>query len=251
MAAQSLSVTGRSRKIRVWDLPLRLFHWLLVAVIALAFLSSEEGGSLSNWHIASGWMAAVLIAFRIVWGLVGGEHSRWSDFVRPSGLADHFRDLVRLRPAPTLGHNPLGALSVLALLALAATVVWTGTALGDVGEGLHELLAWTLLALVALHIFAVLVMSLLCRENLVGAMITGRKPVEPHPDAHDARRPPWYGFILAALAVAGAIQGVRSVDPLAFTPRSPEAFERGGEAGRTDGAAHETEAGEHSGDEGG
>jgi cytochrome b len=87
MATQTLSATDRTRKIRVWDLPLRLFHWFLVAAIALAFLSSEEGSPLSDWHIASGWIAMVLIVFRIFWGLVGGEHSRWSDFVRPSGFA--------------------------------------------------------------------------------------------------------------------------------------------------------------------
>lgn len=242
MATQTLSATGRSRKIRVWDLPLRLFHWLLVAAVALAFLSSEEGSPLSDWHIASGWAAAVLIAFRIVWGFVGGEHSRWSDFVRPSGLATHLRELARFRPAPTPGHNPLGALSVLVLLALVAGVSGTGAALGEAGEELHELLAWTLLALIALHVVAVAVMSSLSRENLIGAMITGRKPADRHPDAHDARRPPWFGFILAALVVAGTVYAVQTFDPLAFTPRSVEAYEHRSEAEGTGEAGREVEA---------
>lgn len=244
MAAQTLATPGRSPKVRVWDLPLRLFHWLLVAAIAVAFLSSEEGSPLSAWHIASGWVAAVLIVFRIFWGLVGGEHSRWSDFVRPSGLATHVRELARFRPAPTLGHNPLGALSVLVLLALAAGVVWTGAALGEAGEELHELLAWTLLALIALHVFAVVVMSMLSRENLIGAMVTGRKPADRHPDAHDARRPRWYGYVVAALVVGGTIYAVRTFDPLAFAPRSVEAYEHGGERGQTSAAAHDVEADE-------
>lgn len=249
MATQTFSTTGRSRKIRVWDLPLRLFHWLLVATIALAFLSSEEGSPVSDWHIASGWVAAVLIVFRIFWGLVGGEHSRWSNFVRPSGLAAHFRELARLRPAPTLGHNPLGALSVLVLLALAAGVVWTGAALGEAGEELHEVLAWTLLALIALHVVAVVVMSILAGENLVVAMVTGRKPADRHPGAQDARRPPWYGFVLGALAAAGAIYAVRTFDSLAFTPRSVEAYEHGSETGRTNAAGYEVEADESGGDD--
>lgn len=231
MATHSLSADGVSGRVRVWDLPLRLFHWLLVAAIALAFLSSEEGSLLSAWHIASGWAAAVLIAFRLVWGLVGGEHSRWSDFVRPSGLGAHLRELLRFRPAPTLGHNPLGALSVIVLLALATAVVWTGVALGEAGEEWHELLAWTLLALVGLHVIAVILMSLLTRENLVAAMITGRKPADRHPDAHDARRPRWHGIVLAAIALAGAAFAVRAFDPLAFTPRSVEAYEHGIAAG--------------------
>jgi cytochrome b len=236
MATQTLSATDRTRKIRVWDLPLRLFHWFLVAAIALAFLSSEEGSPLSDWHIASGWIAMVLIVFRIFWGLVGGEHSRWSDF-------------TRFRSVPTLGHNPLGALSVLVLLALAAAVVWTGAAFGDAGEESHELLARTLLGLIAVHVVAVVVMSVLSRENLVSAMITGRKPAERHPDAHDARRPQWYGFVVAALGVGGTIYAVRTFDPLAFTPRSVEAYGQGSEMGQPTEAGHEVEADEEGGDD--
>lgn len=249
MATRSVSGIGRSRTIRVWDFPLRLFHWLLAAAIALALLSSEEGNSLSHWHIVSGWIAAVLIVFRIFWGLIGGEHSRWSDFVRPSGLAAHLRELARVRPAPTLGHNPLGALSVLVLLALAAGVVWTGAALGDTGEDLHELLAWTLLTVIVLHVLAVVVMSILSRENLVSAMVTGRKPADRHPNAHDAWRAPWHGYVVAALAVGGAIYGVQRLDPLAFTPRSAEAYEHGSESGRTSEVGHELEADEDGGDD--
>ena len=249
MATQTVSAVPRAGKVRVWDLPLRLFHWLLVAAIALAFLSSEEGSPLSDWHIASGWVAAILIVFRILWGFVGGEHSRWTDFLRPSGLAGHFRELARLRPAPTLGHNPLGAISVLVLLVLAAGVVWTGVALGEAGEELHEILAWTLLGVIALHVIAVVVMSVLSHENLVAAMVTGRKPADRHPDAHDARRPRWYGFILAALVVAGSVYAVRTFDPLAFTRRSVEAYEHSAATGRTDATGDESGRYGRAGDE--
>lgn len=211
-----------SRRIRVWDLPLRLFHWSLVAAIAIAFLSSEEGSPLSHWHFASGWVVAVLIAFRCVWGFVGGEHSRWFEFIRLSRLANHLGELVRLRTQPTLGHNPLGALSVLVLLALSAAVIWTGAALGEAGEEAHELLAWTLLGFIAVHILAVILMSLLTHDNLVRAMITGRKPADRYNDAHDAARPPWYGLFLSLLAASAAIWAILSYDPRAFEPRPVE-----------------------------
>jgi cytochrome b len=248
MAKRTFPAHDRAREILVWDLPLRLFHWFLVAAIALAFLSSEEGGPLSDWHIVSGWTAAVLIVFRIAWGFVGGEHARWSDFVRPSRLAAHIRDLAGFRPAPALGHNPVGALSVLALLALAALVVWSGVALGEAGEDLHEFLAWTLLALIALHVVAVVVMSLLSRENLVAAMISGRKPADRHPGAKDARRPSRYAVPFAALVLIGAAYAICSYDPLAFTPRSVDAYEQGDAAGRTNALRQGAEAdrgGEH------
>ena len=241
MATRTRPAAAERRLIRVWDLPVRLFHWTLVAAIAVAFLSSEEDGPLSDWHMASGWVAALLIAFRLGWGFVGGEHSRWSDFVRPSGLAHHLGELVRFRPAPSLGHNPLGALSVLVLLALAAAVVWTGAALGEAGEEAHELLAWTLLALIALHVLAVLLMSLLARENLVRAMITGRKPADLHPDAQDARPPPGFGALLGLLALVAGVGAILSYDPDAFELRPAEEHEEASEGGG--------QAGEASGDE--
>ena len=230
----------QSARIKVWDLPLRLFHWLLVIAIALAFLSSEEDSVLNQWHIAAGWVAGLLVVFRIVWGFVGGENSRFAGFVRPSALGRHISELVRFRAEPTLGHNALGALSVLLLLLLVAATVWTGIVLLD---EIHEYLAWTLLALVVVHVAAVVLMSLLTRESLVSAMVAGTKPAERHVGAVDARPPTMVGFVVAAVVVAGAIYAVRSYDPLAFSLRSAEDYEhrsegersdRGGEAGSSD-----------------
>lgn len=213
---------NEARRIRVWDLPLRLFHWSLVAAIAVALLSAEEDSALNQWHVMAGWIAAVLIVFRIAWGFFGGEHSRFANFVRPTELGQHIRDLMRGQPEPTVGHNALGALSVLALLSLVALTVWTGVGLM---EDLHELLGWTLLALVAVHIAAVIAMSLLTRENLVAAMITGTKPAALHPDASDAKRPGWVVLAAALLVIAGTVYAIVWFDPLAFTPRSAESFE--------------------------
>lgn len=109
---------ARPPTLKVWDLPTRAFHWLLVASIAIAFLSSEEDFGLADWHQAAGWVAGVLIVFRVVWGLVGGEHARFGDFVRPDRIGGHIQGLIQRRPSSELGHNPLGGLAVLGLLAL-------------------------------------------------------------------------------------------------------------------------------------
>jgi cytochrome b len=228
----------QSARIRVWDLPLRLFHWLLVIAIALAFLSSEEDSLLNQWHILAGWIAGLLVVFRIAWGFVGGEHSRFANFVRPSGIGRHFGELLRGRPEPTLGHNALGALSVLLLLAMVAATVGTGVILM---EELHELIAWTLLALVAVHVAAVVLMSLLTRESLVTAMISGTKPAQRHPGARDARRQSMAGLIVAALVVAATIYAIRAYDPLAFTLRSAEDYEHGVAGGQDDRSGGEDE----------
>ena len=219
------------RNIRVWDWPLRLFHWLLVIAIAVAFLSSEEDSAINQWHVLSGWVAAVLIAFRLVWGFVGGEHSRFTDFIRPSRIADHISGLLSGRREESLGHNPLGAIAVVFLLALTAATVWTGAFGGEASEDLHELIAWTLLAMVGLHIAAVIVMSLLERENLARAMVTGKKSAARHPDAADAKPPSAIGLLLALVAIAGSAYAILLYDPQAFTLRSAESFEHRANAG--------------------
>ncbi len=229
MATVATRVSPKS--IRVWDLPLRLFHWALVIAIAVAFLSSEEDSALNAWHVLSGWVVAVLLVFRIAWGFVGGEHSRFADFIRPSRIGHHISGLVGGRRESSLGHNPLGAVAVIVLLTLAGVVVWSGAFGGHAAEELHEIIAWTLLAFVGVHVAAVIVMSRLERENLARAMVTGRKPADRHPGASDARRPSAVGIALAALVVAGTVYAIVRYDPQAFTPRSAESFEHRGDAG--------------------
>jgi cytochrome b len=221
--------------IRVWDLPLRLFHWTLVAAIAVSFLSAEEDSVLNEWHVLSGWLAAILIVFRLVWGFVGGEHSRFSDFIRPSRIPAHISGLLHGRRGADLGHNPLGALAVVTLLALTTATVWTGAFGGEAAEELHETIGWTLLAMITLHVVAVVVMSLVERENLARAMVTGDKPAARHPGAVDAKPPRGFGLILALLAIVGAAYAILRYDPQAFSLRTLEAFEH-----RADGGAGET-----------
>lgn len=212
-------------RLKVWDLPLRLFHWMLVLAIAVAFLSSEEDSALNEWHVLSGWVAAVLITFRVVWGFIGGEHSRFSDFVRQSRIAHHIGGLTRGHGEPSLGHNPLGAVAVVVLLALTAITVGTGAFGGEAAEELHEVIAWVLLAMVALHVVAVIVMSMLERENLVRAMITGEKPAARHPGAADAKAPGALGWIVSAVVIAATSYAIVQYDPDAFALRSAESFE--------------------------
>jgi cytochrome b len=208
--------------VKVWDLPLRLFHWALVIAVAVAFLSSEEDSALNQWHVLSGWTVAILIIFRLLWGFVGGEHSRFTDFIRPSRIGDHLRGLFSGHSEPSLGHNPLGAISVILLLALAAATVWTGA--GGM-EDVHEIIGWTLLGMVAVHIAAIIIMSLLERENLVRAMISGDKPARRHPGASSARPPSAVALIVVLAVVAGTAYAILQYDPQAFTLRSADAFE--------------------------
>lgn len=166
--------------VRVWDPLVRLFHWSLVAAFATAFLS-EEGERL---HEVAGYVVLGLLAFRLVWGLIGPAHARFKDFVpSPARLWAYLRSLVRGRPERYLGHNPAGAVMILCLLGtvfIAAGSGWLMTTDRFWGtkwvEELHEVSAWLALALVGVHVAGVVVSSLLHRENLVRAMITGRKP---------------------------------------------------------------------------
>jgi cytochrome b len=200
-------------------------------LIALAFLSSEEDSAINQWHVLAGWIAALLVVFRIAWGFIGGEHSRFSDFVRPSGVVDHIRELRHGSVEPPLGHNPLGGIAVLLLIGLTAVTVWTGAFGGEAAEELHELIAWALLAMVALHVVAVVAMSLLQRENLARAMVTGQKPAERHPGARDAKEPGALAWLLGGAVIVATSYLILQYDPDAFTPRSAESFEHRADRG--------------------
>lgn len=217
-------------RVRVWDLPVRLFHWLLVATILIAFLSSEEDSALAPWHVPAGWTTAILITFRIVWGFVGGEHARFADFLKPSQIAHHIGSLFSGKPERSIGHNALGGIAIVALLGTVGGIVYSGVTMqGEAEGGLHETLANVLLGLIALHVVAVIVMSLLTKDNLIGAFITGTKRADLHPGVEDARPPAPLAIPVAAIVIAGATYGATVIDPQAFTPGAhAEGRERGG-----------------------
>ena len=204
MTTESASPPERPERTLVWDAPVRLFHWLLVASFAVAWLTSES----ERWqlvHVTAGYTMAGLVAFRLLWGLVGTRHARFTAFVRgPRAVLGYFRSLGTGRPQHHTGHNPAGALAILALLALTVLTVGAGWATyNEVGghwvEDLHEGLASVMLALVVVHVAAVALSSLLHGENLLAAMIHGRKPVP----RSEGIRGPWRG--VAAVVLAGVL----------------------------------------------
>jgi len=193
--------SGRTSRILVWDLPVRIFHWLLAASFAGAFLTAES----ERWrdvHVMLGYTTLALVAFRVVWGFVGTRHARFSGFTYgPSRVLAYLRSLATGAPAHYTGHNPAGSWAIYALLALAVAAGATGLAVyNDIGgrwlEHLHEFVANTMLAIVAVHVVGVIGGSLLHRENLVRSMITGYK-IGSATDAIGAPR-----RIVAALLVA-------------------------------------------------
>ncbi|MCK6444025.1 cytochrome b/b6 domain-containing protein [Elstera cyanobacteriorum] len=179
----SAPLRAAASEVPVWDLGVRLFHWGTVAAVATAFLA-EEGESL---HEKAGYVAAALLGFRLIWGLIGTRHARFSDFVAgPGKVFTYLLDRVRGRAPHYLGHNPAGGAMILVLLTLLATVAGTGVAMtsdalwgNHLVEEIHETAANALLVCIGIHVAAVILMSKLDKENLVKAMITGKKRRQP------------------------------------------------------------------------
>lgn len=168
----------------VWDAPVRVFHWLMVVCFVGAYLTSES----EVWrlvHVTLGYTMAGLVFFRIVWGFVGTYHARFASFIRgPKAVARYLRTLLSHQPEHHAGHNPAGALAIVGMLSLTAVIAATGWATYNDAAGewvaeLHEVIANGMLALVGLHIAAVVVSGWLHKENLVRSMLTGRKPGSP------------------------------------------------------------------------
>lgn len=177
----SNSPTGA--RVRVWDALVRVLHWSLVLSVATAWLTRHSPG---RWHEWLGYAALAIVAVRVAWGFLGSRHARFADFVRagPATVA-YARDVLAHREVRYLGHNPLGGWMVLALLALVALVGFTGWLYTtdrywgvEWVEDMHETLSNLLLLFVALHVAGVVFTSVRHRENLVGAMLHGRKRPE-------------------------------------------------------------------------
>lgn len=184
------------QRIRVWDLPTRLFHWSLVACVITLVVTGNIGGNLMTWHMRAGYAVLALLAFRLVWGLVGGYWSRFATFVpTPARLWAYAKGAPT--GTPVLGHNPLGALSVLAMLTVLGAQVATGLVSDDeiafsgpliaFVSGATSALATTyhkqygkllLLALVVLHVCAIIYYQRIKKQRLVAAMLSGDHEVD-------------------------------------------------------------------------
>jgi cytochrome b len=166
--------------VRVWDPVVRLSHWSLVAAFIIAWATGDE---LQGLHEVAGYMIAALLVIRALWGFIGTTHACFSDFVcRPSTVIRYLIDTARLRAKRYVGHNPAGGAMVIALLVMLAMTCATGIMMttdaywgAEWVEEVHELTANLTVVLVGLHLAGVFLASVEHRENLVKAMITGRK----------------------------------------------------------------------------
>jgi cytochrome b len=208
---------ARGVRVKLWDGPVRLVHWLLVGLIAFSWWASEDH---LNWHRWSGYTIIGLVIFRLWWGFAGGEAARFATFVKgPKAILAHLRTVGRRDVAVTPGHNPLGALSVIAILLNLLVQVTTGLFAVDIdafeagplsdrvsfelGRRIaewHELSFRVLQALVVLHVVAIAYYFVWKRTNLLGPMITGRRALPSDPGLAGA---PWWRLILG-VALAGA-----------------------------------------------
>jgi cytochrome b len=186
--SDTLPKQAASEEQKIWDLPTRVFHWMLVLCFAGAWLTAESERT-QLLHLTLGYCAGALVLWRVVWGVAGSRYALFSEFVRSPAAA--LRYLQAYLPGSTLaapqrylGHNPAGGWAVLALLGLMALVVASGWwayqsgAPGATGEA-HEVLSHGLLILIGLHVLAVIATGFKHRENLVRAMWTGRKRALP------------------------------------------------------------------------
>jgi cytochrome b len=217
-------VTGQ-RAVPVWDFPTRAFHWLLVLAVVVSYLTGGEEGWLFVVHTVSGYGVALLLVFRLIWGVIGSPRSRFGDFVHGRQVVgDYVRRLLALDPPRYVGHNPLGGWMVVLMLVVLSLIVVTGLFSGEKGgpagllfsvvsapgsEGLgevHEVLANVILILAAVHICGVFADGWLTGENLVSAMISGKKRLDDTSASAERPGAPAWRMIVAAglVAVTGA-----------------------------------------------
>jgi cytochrome b len=207
---------AHDRPVRVWDLPTRVFHWSLALCLVGSVVSAKIGGNAMVWHFRFGGAVLALLAFRLVWGLIGGRWSRFASFIyAPGTLLRYLRGQARPDEHLDVGHSPLASLSVFALLGVLALQLATGLvaddeiasvgplnrfvsgALASSATGWHK--SWgqyIVLGLVALHLSAIAYYAVVRRRNLVGPMLGGDKPLPASTPASED------SLTLRALAVA-------------------------------------------------
>lgn len=192
------NTTSQPDDARVWDPFIRIFHWTVVVLFTVAYVTEDE---LLSLHVWAGYTIGILLLLRIVWGFVGTRHARFSDFIAsPKDVYSYLADLLRFRSRRYLGHSPAGGAMVIALVVMLLLITASGLALyaarngaGPLADyiamnrplartikGVHELLVNLTVVLVGLHIVGVLLASLVHGENLIRSMFTGRKPRQTH-----------------------------------------------------------------------
>jgi len=223
-------VMAQQRSVRIWDWPVRFSHWALTLCIAALYATGEYGWLTMDWHFRFGFMALGLLIFRILWGFFGSEHARFSTFVRgPRAVIEYVRGWASPAYRASLGHNPLGAMAVIALLLLTLAQVLTGLfssdqieVFGPLAERVsqktsdwltewHHLGQQLLLIMIGLHIVAIAGYYLGKRENLLNPMLTGRKAVEAGADGRPGR---WWVAVILVLVAFSAVWAISVYGPL-------------------------------------
>lgn len=215
------SEASDGKSVPVWDLPTRIFHWALAALVLLNIVSGKVGGNtLMKYHMLSGYAILALVLFRVVWGFVGGRHARFASFVRGPGAAIRYFGQAFRGGAKWLGHNPAGGWSVLAMLALLGLQAGTGLFANDdilvegplmklVSKSTSDYLTWVhylgsnaLIAVIAVHV-AVVAFYRIKGDDLIGAMFSGRKSnVAETPSPVPVAVGPLRAAVVAAIAAA-------------------------------------------------
>jgi cytochrome b len=217
-------------RIRVWDLPTRIFHWVLATLVVFSFTTGHIGGRWLEWHMRSGFTILALLVFRIAWGIFGSETSRFASFVRgPGAFLAHARDIARHKPRRVIGHNPMGAwmavFLVAILLAQAVSGLFADDEISHTGplvekvsnatvakmSALHSFNGWIVAGAAVLHVLAIAFYWLRFRDNLVAPMWSGWREADagvPPP----AMRATWLAAIFLAIA-AGAVYWLVVVYP--------------------------------------
>ncbi|MET1755857.1 cytochrome b/b6 domain-containing protein [Novosphingobium sp. RD2P27] len=218
---------NRAPRIAVWDIPTRLFHWVLVGLLAFSWWSAENGRL--DWHLTSGLSILALLVFRLIWGVIGSSTARFVGFLRgPRSIAAYLRG----KTPPVAGHNPLGGWSVVAMLAVLSVQVGSGLLAVDVdgiesgplsylvefdqgrtAASIHDISFNVLLALIVLHVLTILFYLVVRRRNLVGPMITGRDHALD-PAAAPLRRGKLWAFLLSLVVAVAAAWWVASGAPV-------------------------------------
>lgn len=208
-------------KVRVWDLPTRIFHWALAVTVITAIITAHVGGNAMQWHVYCGMVVLILLAFRVLWGLVGGRWSRFASFIySPGTVLRYLRGDTRADEHLDVGHNPLGSGSVFALLGLLALQVATGlvaddeiTTRGPLNALVSEDTAkqatswhadigqWILVALITLHVAAIVFYKVKKGKNLVPPMVLGDKDL---PAGTPASADGWKQRVLALLLLVAS-----------------------------------------------
>jgi cytochrome b len=220
--SSAVTSARHTAELKIWDLPTRVFHWLLVLSFAAAYVTNWLGVSYFTYHLWAGYFVVILLVFRILWGIVGTHHAQFINFVRhPLESVKYAFQLAKGKSKSYPGHNPLGALMVLTLLLVlllqAVTGLFANDEIFNIGPlygyishelslkltAVHKELFYWILGAVVLHVAAVLFYVLVKRENLVKAMVTGKKPAKDLVDAEtiDSSRI-WLALVLIVIISA-------------------------------------------------